>query len=144
MNCIAAPRKRDEDVGMEIVNACLRIIEKCKPKFWAMENPVGYLRKYIGKPKMTFQPWEYGDPWTKRTDIWGEYNIPEKKFSNWDDVPKLPLYIRPNRGKPNFAFLHKSAWNDIPQLSFHKPETDAEFRAMTPPEFAQAFFDNNQ
>lgn len=30
---------------MEIVNACLRIIEKCKPVWWAMENPRGYLRQ---------------------------------------------------------------------------------------------------
>jgi len=22
------------------INACLKIIEKCKPKFWALENPV--------------------------------------------------------------------------------------------------------
>lgn len=62
----------------------------------------------------------------------------------WEAVPKLPLYTRPGRGKPNFAFLHKSAWADIPQLSYHKPETDAEFRAMTPPGFAKAFFESNR
>lgn len=108
-----------------------------------MENPTGYLRKHIGKPKNVFSTRDtFGDAWTKRTDIWGEYNIPEKKYDNWDDVPKLPLYIRPNRGKPNFAFLHKSAWKDIPQLSFHKPETDAEFRAMTPLTFTVTFSNN--
>ena len=144
LNCIAAPRERDEDAGMEIVNACLRIIEQCNPKWWAMENPRGYLRKYMGKPRLTFQPWWYGDPWTKATDIWGNFNIPKKEYDKWDDVPKLPLYTRPNRGKPNFAFLHKSAWKDIPQLSFHEPTTDAEFRAMTPPGFARAFFEANK
>ena len=50
----------------------------------------------------------------------------------------------PGRGKPNFAFLHKNAWFDIPQLSFHQPQTDAEFRAMTPPGFANAFFEANK
>jgi site-specific DNA-cytosine methylase len=140
LNCIAAPRERKPDEGMIVVNACLKIIEYCNPQFWALENPVGYLRKYLGKPKMSFQPWEFGDAWTKRTDIWGNYNIPEKRFKNWEDVPKLPLYIRPNRGKPNFAYLHKSAWKNIPQLSFHEPKTDAEF---TPPGFAQAFFNAN-
>ncbi len=144
LNCIAAPRERNEDEGMEIVNACLAIINKCKPKFWAMENPTGYLRKYLGKPKMSFQPWEYGDAWTKRTDIWGNYNVPEKVYKDWKDVPKLPLYIRPNREKPNFAFLHKSAIKDIPQLSEYNPKTDAEFRAITPPSFAKAFFLANQ
>ncbi|HWT74369.1 MAG TPA: hypothetical protein VN258_06585 [Mobilitalea sp.] len=144
LNCVAAPRERNEDEGMRIVNACMKIIEECNPMFWALENPIGYLRKYLGKPKMSFQPWEFGDGWTKRTDIWGEYNIPEKKYNNWDDVPKLALYTRPNRGKPNFAYLHKSAWKDIPQLNYHKPGTDAEFRAMTPPSFAKAFFEANQ
>lgn len=143
LNCIAEPRKRDEDAGMVIVNACLKIIKQCKPKWWAMENPRGFLRKYMGNPKLTFQPWWYGDPWTKATDIWGEFNIPERKYYYWEDVPKLSLYTRPSRGKPNFAFLHKSAWKDIPQLSFHKPESDAEFRAMTPPGFAEAFFRAN-
>lgn len=143
LNCIAAPRERDEAAGMEIVNACLRIIEKCKPKWWALENPRGYLRKYLGDPSMTFQPWHYGDPWTKATDIWGSFNIPMQKYNKWEDVPKLNLYTRPGRGKPNFAYLHKSAWYEIPQLSFHKPETDAEFRAMTPPGFARAFFEAN-
>lgn len=144
LNCKAEARARKPEEGMAVVNACLRIIEKCKPKWWALENPVGYLREYIGAPRMTFQPWEYGDPWTKRTDIWGDYNIPEKPYKKWEDVPnKLPLYTRPNRGKPNFAYLHKSAWNAIPQLSWHKPQTDAEFRAMTPPAFAKAFFEAN-
>lgn len=144
LNCIAAPRERDEDAGLEIVNACLKIIEKCKPKFWALENPRGHLRKYLGKPPLTFQPWQFGDPWTKATDIWGGYNQPQIKYKKWEDVPKLDLYTRPNRGKPNFAYLHKSAWEKIPQLSYHQPTTDAEFRAMTPPGFAKAFFEANQ
>lgn len=126
------------------MNACLRIIEQCKPTFWALENPRGYLRQFLGMPPFTFQPWEFGDPWTKATDIWGNYNIPKKLYKRWEDVPKLDLYTRPNRGKPNFAYLHKSAWANIPQLSYHKPETDAEFRAMTPPGFARAFFEANR
>lgn len=144
LNCTAAPRERDEVAGMEIVNACLKIIQQCKPVWWALENPRGYLRKYLGNPTYSFQPWWFGDPWTKQTDIWGDFQLPKRKYYSWDDVPKLDLYTRPNRGKPNFAYLHKSAWKNIPQLSFHKPETDAEFRAMTPPGFAQAFYEKNK
>ena len=144
LNCKAEARKRDEAAGMEIVTACLRIIAQCNPVWWAMENPRGHLRKYMGRPAMTFQPWQYGDPWTKATDIWGKFNSPKPIFEHWEDVPKLPLYTRPGRDKPNFAYLHKSAWKDIPQLAFHKPETDAEFRAMTPPGFARAFFEANR
>lgn len=144
LNCKAEARQRDEESGMEIVNACIKIIRKCNPKWWALENPRGHLRKYLGKPTMTFQPWEFGDPWTKATDIWGQFNVPQKRFSKWEDVPKIELYTRPNRGKPNFAYLHKSAWASIPQLQYHRPETDAEFRAMTPPGFAWAFFEANK
>lgn len=146
LNCIAENRERDFDAGMEIVNACLRIIEQCKPQWWALENPRGHLRDFLGMPKMTFQPWEYGDPWTKATDIWGEFNIPAKLYRKWDDVPnKLPLYQRKGRSKPNFAFLHKSAWKDIPQLAWHgQLMNDAELRAMTPQGFAWAFYEANK
>ena len=145
LNCIAAPRERKPDEGLKVVLACLRIIEQCKPVWWALENPVGYLREYMGHPRMTFQPWEYGDPWTKRTDLWGTFTPPPKLYSRWEDVPdKLPLYTRPGRGKPNFAYLHKSAQALIPQLSWAKPETDADFRAITPPGFAKAFFTANR
>ena len=144
LNCIAEPRERDEAAGMKLVNACLTIIKYCSPKFWALENPRGYLRKYIGKPVLTFQPWYYGDAWTKTTDIWGNFNIPVAKYHKWEDVPKLPLYTRPGRQKPNFAYLHKSAQKDIPQLDYCEAKTDAEFRAITPPGFANAFYEANK
>jgi hypothetical protein len=130
---------------MIVVEACLRIINTCSPVWWALENPVGYLRLYMGEPVLTFQPWEYGDPWTKRTDIWGNFSQPPKLYSSWEDVPeKLSLYSRPGRGKPNFAFLHKSAQSLIPQLAWANPQTDADFRAITPPGFAHAFFAANR
>lgn len=144
LNCKAEPRERKPQDGLKVVMACMRIIEACKPEWWAMENPVGYLREYMGTPRLTFQPWEYGDPWTKRTDIWGNFTVPEKRYRTWEDVPdKLPIYTRPGRGKPNFAYLHKSAHSQIPQLAFASPKTDADFRAITPPAFAKAFFEAN-
>ena len=144
LNCIAEQRERNLDEGMKVVNACLEIIKKCNPKFYAIENPIGYLKNYLGKPEFTFQPWEFGDAWTKRTCIWGKFNLPKKIYANWEDVPKLNLYTRPNRKKPNYAYLHKSAIANIPQLSGYSPKTDAEFRAITPPGFAKAFFEANQ
>lgn len=145
LNCKAEARDRKPEVGLVVVTACLRIIAQCKPMWWAMENPVGYLREYMGKPTLTFQPWEYGDPWTKRTDIWGDFTPPSKLYQSWDDVPdKLLLYARPGRCKPNFAYLHKSAQQLIPQLEWASPKTDADFRAITPPGFAEAFFQANR
>ena len=145
LNCKAEPRKRKPEEGLKVVMACMRIIEKCKPVWWAMENPVGYLREYMGNSRLIFQPWEYGDAWTKRTELWGNFNIPQKIYSKWEDVPdKLPLYTRPGRKKPNFAYLQKSAQALIPQLAWANPKTDADFRAITPPGFAKAFFEANK
>jgi hypothetical protein len=149
LNCKAEARNRDEEAGMQIVNACKTVINyvECNSKdlkFWAMENPVGYLRQYAGKPIFTFQPWEFGDPWTKRTDIWGNFNIPIKKYTDWEDVSKLPIYTRPNREKPSIAYLHKSAQALIPQLQCFQVKTDADFRAITPPGFAKAFYEANR
>lgn len=82
-----------------------------------------------------------------KLQTYGETSIYQKKiYKKWEDVPnKLPLYTRRGREKPNFAFLHKSAWKQIPQLSWHEqPKTDAEFRAMTPPGFAWAFYEANK
>lgn len=144
LNCEAKPRKRDFGKGLETVTACLRIIAQCRPVWWAMENPVGYLREFMGPPRLTFQPWEFGDPWTKRTDIWGRFTVPPKRYQKWEQVPnKLPLYTRPKRDKPNFAYLHKSAQAHIPQLAWAHPDTDADFRAITPPAFAEAFYLSN-
>lgn len=145
LNCRAEPRERNPQEGLKVVMACMRIIEKCRPVWWAMENPVGHLREYMGQSTMIIQPWEYGDPWTKRTELWGTFKPPVKIFERWEDVPnKLPLYTRPGREKPNFAYLHKSAHKIIPQLAFADPQTDADFRAITPPGFAKAFFEANK
>lgn len=75
-------RYRDFASGLEIVNACLQIIWKCRLsgslKFWALENPVGYLRQFLGVPAYQFEHWEFGDPQLKRTDLWGYFNPPRK------------------------------------------------------------------
>ena len=74
--------------GMFLVNQCLRIIDELKPKWWALENPASSaLRQVLGKPRLVYQPWEYGSPWTKRTALWGNFNIPEKKYTDFEDVP---------------------------------------------------------
>jgi site-specific DNA-cytosine methylase len=64
--------------GLIPVIHCLRIIALSSPKFWMLENPVGRLKNYIGKPLMTYQPYDYGDNYSKRTCLWGKFNIPPK------------------------------------------------------------------
>lgn len=136
---------RDYESGMEIVNACLAIVKKVNPVFWALENPNGMLSKFLGKAPYSFQPWFFGDGWTKRTMLWGNFNVPKRQYFKWEDVPKIEgLYIRPGRKTPSIAFNHKSHKHFIKAFNKYNPTTDAEFRAITPPGFAQAFFQANQ
>jgi hypothetical protein len=52
-------RKRDFACGLEIVEACLGIIRlsalRGGLKFRALENPRGYLRRFLGKAPFCFQ-----------------------------------------------------------------------------------------
>lgn len=133
----------DLEKGMFLVNHCLRIIKEATPKWWVIENPArGRLKEKIGLPNFVYQPWEFGSPWTKRTALWGKFNIPVKQYTKWEDVPKLDLYKRPNRDKPNLAYFHKSAINLIPEMQWAKEyiKTDADIRSMCSRGFAEQFY----
>jgi len=134
--------------GMFLVNHCLRIIKEAQPKWWILENPAtGKLKDALGKPKHTYQPWEYGSSWTKKTALWGDFTMPEKRYLNWSDVEKNSnLYVRPGRKKPSLAFLHKSAINDIPEFEKFKNKinNDADFRSLCSQGFAQDFYEVNK
>lgn len=109
--------------GMEIVSACLKIIWECRYKnplhLWALENPRGYLRQFLGKPAFSFKRCQFGDEGGKPTDIWGYFNI-----------PKMPCPdTKPEKGRDNT----ESAW-------YNTVNGSPERRAITPPGFAKAFF----
>lgn len=69
---------RDLVKGLETVVACLRVIALCRPRWWAIENPTGLLGRFLGRPRDVFQPHDFGDPWTKRTALWGDFAIPRR------------------------------------------------------------------
>lgn len=133
--------------GVDIVKACLRIIKECNPVWWALENPAtGDLVHYLGKPKMTFQPYEYGDGWAKKTALWGVFNKPKKIYTYSNRPEALTgLYVRPGRKYPSLAFQHKSHIAVIPQFQQFADfiKTDYDLRSITPPAFAKAFFEAN-
>lgn len=125
-----AKTPRDFKGAMEIVEACLRIIWTARVegnlRFWALENPTAYLRQFLGKPWFTFQPFEFGDRYKKRTDVWGYFNEPKKK-----PVTLTEKEIKDSR--VNTRPLPK-----IPGLSV------ADRRAITSPGFAEAFYKANK
>ncbi len=142
----SAKTPRNEEEGMRLVKECQRIIQEASPTFWAIENPAtGLLKKYLGNPQFTYQPWEFGSPWTKKTALWGEFNIPNKLYNNWEDVPKIKeLYIRPGRKKPSMVYLHKSAIKYIPEFSCFNVDSDMEFRSLCSQGFANEFYKINK
>ena len=111
---------RDLAAGLAIVAACLRIVAMCRPVWWALENPVGLLGETLGRPQYTFQPHEHGDAWTKRTAIWGSFN-----------EPAPGPYVEPQQGGGH------------PCAKTGRTCSHAACRAITPPGFAQAFFEAN-
>lgn len=139
-------KQGDYEKGLFLVRECQRIIAECNPVFWVIENPAsGRLKDFLGEPTMTYEPWHFGSPWTKKTALWGKFNKPDRVYQKWEDVPKIPvLYVRPSRPKPSIAFLHKSAAKLIPEFSCFSPDTDMEFRSLCSQKFAQAFYEKNK
>lgn len=70
--------------SVELVHQTLRLIEYYKPALWAIENPVGRIEKLGGLPswRLSFDPCHVGDPYTKKTLIWGRFNA---------DLPVAPV-----------------------------------------------------
>ena len=116
------PRTDDEyREALALIDACIRIAWVFDPAWWVLENPVGKLNKWLGEPVMRFQPNHYGDPYTKLTQLWGRFNT---------DLPQN--HVEPENGSMMWARYGG------------KSERTKELRSMTPPGFAQAFFEANQ
>jgi len=141
----AANHNKESDTvrGMFLVNHCFRIIADCNPKFWVLENPAtGTLRDNIGSPEQTYQPWQFGDPWTKKTALWGCFNMPDPTFKSWESVPKNKhLYTKPKRKKPSLADQHVSAIKHLKQYKWcaNKIKCDADIRSLCSDGFAKVF-----
>lgn len=133
----------DPEAGLWLVRECERVIFAADPQWWVIENPAtGTLRDYLGEPAATYEPWHFGSPWTKRTALWGKFTMPPRRFERFDDVPLNPdIYVRPGR-RPSMAWLHKSAFESIPEFrdsGMPAPTTDAEMRSLCSQKFAAAF-----
>ena len=114
--------------GLETVSACMRVILTAKPKFWALENPLGFLVRWLKEPQYVFSPWEFGDGYQKRTALWGVFNEPVKS------VLVKPEGIR----EYNRLKSHEIA------PEFYGILDRQTRRAITPKGFAKAFFAANR
>lgn len=112
------------DEAICLFSVTLYIIELLEPtQFWVIENPVGRLNTLV--PELSeygpwyFQPSDFGDPYTKKTGLWGVFNKPHKQ-------PVLPLFGSETRNKLS---------------SYHEKKYG--LRSATPKGFARAFFEAN-
>mgnify|MGYP001412418164 CR=1 FL=1 len=108
--------------GLALVDACLRLVAVCRPRWWALENPVGRLRRWLGPPRYIFDPCDHGDPYTKRTCLWGDFTPPARSP------------VEPERVSPQGSWVQRLGGSS---------ERTKELRSVTPAGFARAFFDAN-
>ena len=114
------------DYYVSLLDRTLEIIEYHNPVFWAIENPVGRIARFAELPKpFYFQPCDYGDPYTKKTGLWGKFQAPVGLMAGpyWNPVEPTEgskMHLMPPGEKRN------------------------ELRSVTPMGFAWAFYHANQ
>jgi len=104
--------------AIDTFGACVRLCEWSDAP-WMVENPVSVISSHYRKPDFTFDPCDYGDPWTKKTCLWtgGGFIMPPKRR------------VEPVMG----SIIHRMP-----------PSPDrGHLRSVTPMGFAEAVFDAN-
>jgi hypothetical protein len=127
-----AKRPRDFVEGMETVAACMRIIWQARTRYglqwWALENPRGYLRQFLGKPAYESKAWYYERAdFEKPSDIWGYFNFPKQKYT-----------IR-----PKMSYRQIRWQKPMPPKGYEDITDRTAIRSITPAGFARAFFKAN-
>jgi len=108
--------------SVQLVQQTLATIEYFRPAIWAIENPVGRIEKLTGLPpwSLSFDPYMFGDPYTKKTLLWGRFNA---------NLPTAP--VDPVEGSK----MHR--------MYGGKSLATKNARSVTPEGFAYAFFQAN-
>jgi len=115
---------RPIDYANTLVAVVKLVVAQANPRFYMMENPLGRIdqQNQLPEPTLSFNPFDFGEPFSKKTQIWGEFN------------PQLPTFRVP--GSKEEGGQGSRTWN---LSSARKYE-----REMTPEGFAYAFFMANQ
>ncbi len=128
--------------NLRLVMRVLDVVDMCPNlRFWMMENPVGRLPQWIGRPeriegRYTFDPCDYAgyaldpaeDQYTKKTCMWGKFRLPPKRRLE----PVMHTTADGKRGSWMWAKLGG------------KSEKTKELRATTPLGFSKACWIGNR
>jgi hypothetical protein len=118
--------------ALEIVNACRKFCEASGAP-WMLENPVGTLstitESYWQAPSHSFNPNDYGDPYTKKTLLWTGGGFIMPPIVKPGDLLSAPTWVEPTEGS---------------KMHLLPPSADrADLRSETPMGFARAVFEAN-
>lgn len=59
--------------GLNVAFQALYLIQQMDPEWWFLENPQGYLQRFIGEPEGIVHYCQYGETSKKPTQLWGEH-----------------------------------------------------------------------
>jgi len=142
--------------ALDLISATYRLILTCNPVWWVLENPVGRLKYWLGKPVMYFNPNDYGgwlqeterthplapyqDAYQKKTCLWGVFNTPVKNHVAAHSDEKERFWVQ----KKKFTTSTGEWIYDRPFIEgMTYDEKRAEIRSVTPLGFARAFANAN-
>lgn len=121
--------------SIRLVMKALEIIHYFNPTFWALEQPPGRLEKLIReltvKRLMSYHPYEFGAPYSKKTILYGNFN----PFLIRSPVTPVPSTAKGQMNIDNYYIHHCGK-----TVSRNKR---SEYRSITPIEFAEAFYQAN-
>ena len=114
--------------ALAVVDACRVIcVESGAP--WALENPVGIIPSHWRDADYSFDPCDYGDPWTKKTLLWVGAGFVMPQIVRTTDLFSAQTRVEP------------TAKNYIYHMSPSEDRGDR--RSVTPAGFARAVYEAN-
>lgn len=99
------PEKRADGRQLKSINFFLRFVNADCERI-AIENPVGIMSRIYGKPDQIIQPYQFGDPYEKRTCLWLK-GLPVLKPTNQCAYPER---VRFESGK-SMPKWYADAWS---------------------------------
>lgn len=89
-----------------------------------IENSVGIMSTRYRKPDHILQPYQFGDPHSKRTCFWLEGDLPELKPTHFPPYNKGEFYVSPRTGKK------MPAWYSMPETKDRGKKRSLAFPGM--------------
>lgn len=98
-----------------------------------IENSVGVMSTKYRKPDHILQPYQFGDPHSKRTCFWLEGDLPELQPTHFPPYNKGEFYISPRTGKK------MPAWYNMPETKDRGKKRSLAFPGMAQAVSAQIY-----